>query len=126
MFSQGFVSICDEIYMLFQLHVADVEDDSTGRYDSVVDRTELDDFLITAMMREQKFFTEKQNIVILGAETVEIEKNQIEMKRLRENIYEYEAVQLPRRPIWDEHTSPSDLERWELDAFQNWRRNVSM
>lgn len=53
------------------LHVADVAEEAAHRMESVIDRNELDDFLINAMMKEQEFVAERQNMMLLSVDAYE-------------------------------------------------------
>lgn len=51
--------------------MADVAEEAAHRMESVIDRNELDDFLIDAMMKEQEFIAERQNIMLLPSDAFE-------------------------------------------------------
>lgn len=41
------------------------------------------------------------------------------------DIFDWEGLKVPRRPKWDETTTPEELDRAEKEAFLNWRRDIA-
>ena len=93
---------------------------------SVTEQDTLDEFLDTAEMAGVEFTAEKLNIKIVGTGSMtgvlgEAEKNRI--KNLQDEHRKF--ITIPRRPPWDESTSPEQLEQSERDSFLNWRRGLA-
>ena len=40
-------------------------------------------------------------------------------------IYNYQDLKIPRRPVWNEETTPAELDRMEKDGFLKWRRELA-
>lgn len=90
--------------------------------ESVVERNDLENFLDNAIMSQRDFTAERGKIVVIGnvADTPEIS-----IEDDVEEIYDYENIQIPRRPQWDESTTPEVLEADERSSFLEWRRNLA-
>lgn len=111
------------------LHTSELSDGyDWGRLNlqSVTEQSSMDDFLATAELAGTEFVAEKLNIRFVPAEaragilTAE-EKNRL--KRLHEDNKHF--LKIPRRPHWDESTSPEALQQAEKDNFLEWRRALA-
>uniref|UniRef100_A0A3Q3R0J6 CP-type G domain-containing protein n=1 Tax=Monopterus albus TaxID=43700 RepID=A0A3Q3R0J6_MONAL len=111
------------------LHTSELNDGyDWGRLNlqSVTEQSSLDDFLATAELAGTEFVAEKLNIRFVPAEaragllTAE-EKNRL--KKLHEDSKHF--LRIPRRPDWDEGTSPEVLQQAEKDSFLKWRRELA-
>jgi large subunit GTPase 1 len=40
--------------------------------------------------------------------------------------FDFKELSVPRRPKWDDNTTPAELDRNEKEAFLNWRRKIAM
>ncbi|CAJ1060727.1 large subunit GTPase 1 homolog [Xyrichtys novacula] len=93
---------------------------------SVTEQSSMDDFLATAELAGTEFVAEKLNVRFVPAEaragllTTE-EKNRL--KKLHEENRHF--LRIPRRPHWDESTSPEALQQAEKDSFLEWRRELA-
>ncbi|WBW71758.1 GTP binding protein, HSR1-related [Schizosaccharomyces osmophilus] len=94
---------------------------------SVTQESNLEEFLNTAELGEVDFVAEKQNVrVIQNPEqnpflpTAEEAKN----SRTRQEKNK-DRLTIPRRPRWNESTTPEELERMEKDSFLDWRRSLA-
>lgn len=92
-----------------------------GALQSVTDRRELDEFLVEAMLQEEQFEAEHSSMVILSTEAVAKK----EYDALKANNFEYPEIPIPRRPEWDEETTPDQLDRMEKDSFLRWRKSLA-
>lgn len=111
------------------LHTSELNDGyDWGRLNlqSVTEQSSMDDFLATAELAGTEFVAEKLNIKFVPAEaragllTIE-EKNRL--KKLHEENRHF--LRIPRRPHWDESTSPEQLQMAEKDSFLEWRRELA-
>lgn len=111
------------------LHTSELNDGyEWGRLNlqSVTEQSSMDDFLATAELAGTEFVAEKLNIKFVPAEaragllTVE-EKSRL--KKLHEENRHF--LRIPRRPHWDEGTSPEALQMAEKDSFLEWRRELA-
>ncbi|KAL7867373.1 hypothetical protein AOLI_G00151870 [Acnodon oligacanthus] len=111
------------------LHTSELNDGyDWGRLNlqSVTEQSSLDDFLATAELAGTEFIAEKLNIKFVPAEartgllTAEEFKR---IKKLHEDNRQF--LRIPRRPHWDENTSPEVLQQAERDTFLTWRRELA-
>ncbi|XP_030647290.1 large subunit GTPase 1 homolog [Chanos chanos] len=112
------------------LHTSELNDGyDWGRLNlqSVTEQSSLDDFLATAELAGTEFVAEKLNIKFVPAEsragllTAEESKR---LKKLHEDNKQF--LRIPRRPHWDENTSPEVLQQAEKDSFLEWRRQLAV
>nr|XP_045007009.1 large subunit GTPase 1 homolog [Jaculus jaculus] len=110
------------------LHTSDLNDGyDWGRLNlqSVTEQSSLDDFLATAELAGTEFVAEKLNIkfVLPEARTglLSFEESQ-RIKKLHEENRQFLCI--PRRPTWDNKTSPEELKQAEKDNFLKWRRQL--
>ncbi|KAJ9664981.1 hypothetical protein H2201_004845 [Coniosporium apollinis] len=95
---------------------------------SVTEQAALDEFLSTAELAGTDFTAEKLNNVkiihkdqknpfLLSAaeERMAVTKHRANRKRLT----------VPRRPHWDKHTTPQELDRRERESLLEWRRGLA-
>uniref|UniRef100_A0AAY4DW47 Large subunit GTPase 1 homolog n=1 Tax=Denticeps clupeoides TaxID=299321 RepID=A0AAY4DW47_9TELE len=111
------------------LHTSELNDGyDWGRLNlqSVTEQSSLDDFLATAELAGTEFVAEKLNIKFVPAEAraglLTPEESQ-RLKRLHEE--NRKLLRIPRRPHWDENTSPEILQQAERDSFLQWRRELA-
>jgi len=112
-------------------HTSDLQDGydwNRLNLQSVTEQDTLDEFLDTAEMAGVEFTAEKMNIKIVGATSgitgVLGEQEKSRIKDLQEK--HKSLVTIPKRPSWDENTTPEQLEEMEKEAFLNWRRSLAM
>ncbi|ELW50924.1 Large subunit GTPase 1 like protein [Tupaia chinensis] len=110
------------------LHTSELNDGyDWGRLNlqSVTEQSSLDDFLATAELAGTEFVAEKLNIkfVLPEARTglLSFEESQ-RIKKLHEENKQFLCI--PRRPNWDQNTSPEELKQAEKDNFLEWRRQL--
>ncbi|CAG8676235.1 11032_t:CDS:10 [Funneliformis mosseae] len=88
------------------LHTTDLDDGASWtKLQSITQQRDLDEFLSTAQLAGTQFTAEKE---VLARQEANKEK-----------------LVIPRRPNWDQTTTPSQLELNERDAFLRWRRNLA-
>lgn len=95
---------------------------------SVTEQGALDDFLATAELAGTDFTAEKMNNVKIihkdqkNPFLLSAAEERNVAKRHRENK---DRLTVPRRPKWDEHTTPQELDRLERDSLLIWRRGLA-
>uniref|UniRef100_A0A8C5GQS8 Large subunit GTPase 1 homolog n=1 Tax=Gouania willdenowi TaxID=441366 RepID=A0A8C5GQS8_GOUWI len=111
------------------LHTSELNDGyDWGRLNlqSVTEQNSMDDFLATAELAGTEFVAEKLNIkfVPAGARAgLLTAEEKIRLKELHEEHKHF--LRIPRRPHWDESTSPESLQQAEKDSFLEWRRELA-
>uniref|UniRef100_A0A8C7D339 Large subunit GTPase 1 homolog n=1 Tax=Oncorhynchus kisutch TaxID=8019 RepID=A0A8C7D339_ONCKI len=111
------------------LHTSELNDGyDWGRLNlqSVTEQSSMDDFLATAEMAGTEFVAEKLNIKFVAAEAragLLTAEETAKLKKLHEE--NKQLLRIPRRPHWDEGTSPEVLQQTERDSFLEWRRELA-
>ncbi|KAM9383864.1 large subunit GTPase 1 homolog [Pholidichthys leucotaenia] len=111
------------------LHTSELNDGyDWGRLNlqSVTEQSSMDDFLATAELAGTEFVAEKLNIRFVPAEAragLLTAEEKTRLKQLHEENKHF--LRIPRRPHWDESTSPEDLQQAEKDHFLEWRRELA-
>lgn len=95
---------------------------------SVTEQNDLDEFLSTAELAGTDFTAEKlNNIKIIHRD----QKNPYllsateERASLRKQNANKKKLKVPRRPQWDERTTPQELDQRERDSLLEWRRGLA-
>ncbi|TKS74689.1 Large subunit GTPase 1 -like protein [Collichthys lucidus] len=111
------------------LHTSELNDGyDWGRLNlqSVTEQSSMEDFLATAELAGTEFVAEKLNIKFVPAEAraglITAEERSRLAKLHEENKH---FLRIPRRPHWDESTSPDALQQAEKDSFLEWRRELA-
>ncbi|KAM4575284.1 large subunit GTPase 1 homolog [Fundulus diaphanus] len=111
------------------LHTSELNDGyDWGRLNlqSVTEQNSMDDFLATAELAGTEFVAEKLNIKFVPAEARAGLLTAEEKSRLKELHEENKHfLRIPRRPHWDESTTPESLQQAEKDSFLEWRRELA-
>uniref|UniRef100_A0A668W599 Large subunit GTPase 1 homolog n=1 Tax=Oreochromis aureus TaxID=47969 RepID=A0A668W599_OREAU len=111
------------------LHTSELNDGyDWGRLNlqSVTEQSSMDDFLATAELAGTEFVAEKLNIKFVPAEAragLLTAEEKSELMKLHEDNKHF--LRIPRRPHWDESTSPDELQQTEKDSFLEWRRALA-
>ncbi|XP_028398266.1 large subunit GTPase 1 homolog [Dendronephthya gigantea] len=93
---------------------------------SVTEQSALDEFLTTAELAGTEFVAEKLNITIYNADNSGGLPSKQEQQRIQEIQDQHKQfLQIPRRPKWDESTTPEQLDQLEKDNFLAWRRGLA-
>ena len=93
---------------------------------SVTDRNDLDEFLHSALMREEAFVAEKQQLVVLEHSGFEARGRKAEYSAEPfTSPVEGRSIPIPRRPQWTAGMSGEELGALERDAFLAWRRSLA-
>jgi large subunit GTPase 1 len=97
---------------------------------SVLEMNNLDDFLVQAEMANREFASEREQMVILDA-TARAAKGEETSKKITwsdqpvTDPFAFQELSVPRRPPWDETTTPEELDKLEKDSFLDWRRAIA-
>ncbi|KAM9358509.1 large subunit GTPase 1 homolog isoform 2-T2 [Symphorus nematophorus] len=111
------------------LHTSELNDGyDWGRLNlqSVTEQSSMDDFLATAELAGTEFVAEKLNIRFVPAEAragLITAEERSRLAKLHEDNKHF--LKIPRRPHWDESTSPEALQQAEKDSFLEWRRDLA-
>lgn len=109
------------------LHTTDLEDSSDyGKMNlrSITEESSLEEFLHNAQLANRQFTAEKMNIqLISNGPGLPSKEEEVRLKEVHEKFRD--RLKIPRRPEWDESTTPEELNLRERDAFLNWRRLLS-
>ncbi|XP_029004540.1 large subunit GTPase 1 homolog [Betta splendens] len=111
------------------LHTSELNDGyDWGRLNlqSVTEQSSMDDFLATAELAGTEFVAEKLNVKFVPAEArtgLITAEERTRLKKLHEDNKHF--LRIPRRPHWDESTSPDALQQAERDSFLEWRRELA-
>ncbi|EPS42601.1 hypothetical protein H072_3399 [Dactylellina haptotyla CBS 200.50] len=94
---------------------------------SITEQQALDEFLATAELADTDFTAEKMNIKIIHNDQINPYLLSADEEKSKLNKHKANAGKLtvPRRPDWDESTTPAELERAEKDSFLDWRRGLA-
>lgn len=105
-------------------HVADLNP-AVAKLDSVIERTDLEEFLTGALMAQREFAAVRGEVVVVdhAANVVVVEKKE-SIAGPEDDLHEYETVRIPRRPNWKGLT-PDELDQLETDNFLEWRRELA-
>ena len=107
--------------------------DLAERNMSLLELDHLDDFLVQAEMAHKEFTSEKAQFVVLDNHGSAYNPNENhvnwadEMPEQEAHLtdFSFEELSVPRRPAWDETTTPEELDRIENESFVEWRRAIA-
>lgn len=106
----------------------DREEASWVKMRSVTEQGALDEFLATAELAGTDFTAEKMNNVKIihtdqkNPYLLSSAEERIASKKHKENK---DKLTVPRRPHWDESTTPEELDALERKSFLDWRRGLA-
>lgn len=99
---------------------------------SVLEASNLDDFIASAMLSERAFESHKENTVVVGPDGVEMsldENGEINAalggKDDGEAEFDFLHMNVPRRPAWGTEMTAEDLDMLERKSFLEWRRGIA-
>ncbi|GAB1603812.1 large subunit GTPase 1 homolog [Argonauta hians] len=94
---------------------------------SVTDQSNLEDFLATAELAGTEFAAEKLNVKFIDRAKDNGLPSAAELKLVKDvQEKNKELLRIPRRPPWDDQTTPEELDSRERELFLEWRRGLSM
>lgn len=106
----------------------DREEASWVKMRSITEQGALDEFLATAELAGTDFTAEKMNNVKIihtdqkNPYLLSANEERATLKKHKENR---EKLTVPRRPQWDENTTPEELDMRERESFLSWRRGLA-
>lgn len=106
----------------------DREEASWVKMRSITEQGALDEFLATAELAGTDFTAEKMNNVKIihtdqkNPYLLSATEERAKLKKHKENRG---RLTVPRRPHWDENTTPEELDVLERESFLNWRRGLA-
>jgi len=93
---------------------------------SVTQLGDFQSFMEHAEVSDRDFTAEKQNAILITAEQQKEQRVMLMRDEPSELILErWNDITIPRRPIWDENTTPEQLDENEKDSFLQWRRDLA-
>lgn len=103
-----------------------------GKMTSVLEASNLDDFIASAMLSERAFESHKENTVVVGPDGVEMsldENGEINAalggKDDGDAEFDFQHMNVPRRPAWGSEMTAEDLDMLERKSFLEWRRGIA-
>lgn len=128
-----FFCCCVTFYTFFSASSFDADGSKArGKMTSVLEASNLDDFIASAMMSERAFESHKENTVVVGPDGVEMsldENGEINAaaggKDAGSDEFDFEHMNVPRRPAWGAEMTAEDLDFLERKAFLEWRRGIA-
>lgn len=99
----------------------EVQEDRTK---SVLDLHDLDDFLQQADLANREFLSERAGLVVIDETGQAYRPPSVQWQDEKPNFV-FNELSVPRRPAWDETTTPEELQRNEHQAFLEWRRAIA-
>lgn len=107
-----------------------IADESDKKMMSVLEMEDLNDFLHQADMAKREFASEREQYVMLDEAGTEVRpdtSNHVSWEdhpKAKENFV-FKELSVPRRPAWDETTTPEELNTRENESFLEWRRAIA-
>lgn len=104
------------------------EEASWVKMRSITEQGALDEFLATAELAGTDFTAEKMNsvkIIHTDQKNPYLLSAAEERNTLRKHKENRGRLTVPRRPKWDESTTPEELDALERESFLNWRRGLA-
>lgn len=98
---------------------------------SILEASNLDDFIASAMLSERAFESHKESTVIIGPDGVEMdldengEVSEPGFARDESGTFDFEHMNVPRRPAWKSGMTAEELDTQEKKAFLEWRRGIA-
>lgn len=99
---------------------------------SVLEASNLDEFIASAMMSERAFESHKESTVVVGPDGVEMdldENGEVSGVGVAKDdggaVFDFEHMNVPRRPAWEVGMSAEELDLLERRTFLEWRRGIA-
>lgn len=104
-----------------------------GKMTSVLEASNLDDFIASAMMSERAFESHKENTVVVGPDGIEMsldENGEINPAGAAKDAggdvqFDFKHMNVPRRPPWGAGMTAEELDLLERKSFLEWRRGIA-
>lgn len=91
---------------------------------SVLELQDLDDFLLQADMANREFVSEREGIVVVDDTMQAYKKSAVQWEDQKPE-FTFKELSVPRRPEWNESTTPAELDVKERQSFLEWRRAIA-
>lgn len=105
-----------------------IDDEVDYKTRSVLELEDVDDFLLQAEMAGREFMAEREGIVVVDANSSAYRGPPAVQwaDQTKSDGFVFKELMVPRRPAWDESTTPAELDRAERQAFLEWRRAIAL
>lgn len=103
-----------------------IEEEPELKTKSVLEMNNLDDFLLQADLANREFASEKEGVVVLDSTGQAFRPSKVQWEDDERPSFVFQELSVPRRPAWDESTTPDELHRQEEKAFLDWRRAIAV
>lgn len=88
---------------------------------SIIDQNNLDEFMTMAALANKQF-TAQKNVKLVSESRIVGTAAKIDPSILQQ----YRPLQFPKRPKWEQGTTPEQLEELEKKSFLEWRRSLAI
>ncbi|PSC70574.1 large subunit GTPase 1-like protein [Micractinium conductrix] len=106
------------------LHTTDVA--PTKNMQSVIENNDLDEMMQMASLAGHDFTAEKEHVIVISTGAVAaVDQQRVAAERTEAEDRNRHRLVIPRRPSWDETTTPDQLEEQERTSFYDWRRDLA-
>ncbi|CAO3667657.1 unnamed protein product [Umbelopsis vinacea] len=112
-----------------KLHTTETDEGPNWvKLQSVTQEGDLDAFLHTAELAGTEFTAERLNIKVVqdSYQNPYLLSEKEEEEALKKHAQNQKRLTIPRRPAWDNDTTPEQLKRREQESFLNWRRGLAV
>lgn len=107
------------------LHTTDTSDKGPNMQ-SVIESNDLDEMMAMASLAGKDFSAEKEHIVVISTGAVDsVDHERAAAERTEAEDRNRHRLRIPRRPAWDESTTPEQLQEQERSHFYDWRRDLA-
>lgn len=109
----------------------DQDEDRHTSTRSVLELQGIDDFLQQADLANREFHSEREGLVVLDATGQALQQQRqssvqwADQQQKKKAGFHFKELSVPRRPKWDETTTPKELETKERETFVEWRRGIA-
>lgn len=121
---------------------------ASSKIKSIIETDDLTDFLSRAELADREFESERERFVVIDSVAQEVVHGKQSTRSVQwdANVrggedgvdmkdyitatsqaakFDFKELSVPRRPKWDKHTTPEELDRNEKDSFLDWRRKIA-
>mmetsp|Transcript_27163 Transcript_27163/g.69134 ORF Transcript_27163/g.69134 Transcript_27163/m.69134 type:complete len:649 (-) Transcript_27163:2405-4351(-) len=106
-------------------HTTDLHPAKPG-IQSVLERNDLEELMAMADMADRDFTAERTQVVVVSTGVVDpLSEQRAAEERAATEERNRHRLKLPRRPPWDETTTPDQLDAQERSRFVVWRRELA-
>ncbi|KAL4856594.1 GTPase LSG1-1 [Chlorella vulgaris] len=93
---------------------------------SVIEANDLDEMMAMASLAGKDFTAEREHIIVISTGAVAaVDVQRMAAERAEAEDRNRHRLCIPRRPSWDESTTPEQLEEQERSHFLHWRRELA-